>query len=125
MGCPSIAPSTGPGPRCSQLRHAVHVSQDHPGVLPDVICEHGKVWNVPKHKLEVDLVGWSSCVTWSIHDVFHAPHSEGSDANGGMSWLDFFLLMFPPCAIRHVLTLTNVQLSKLDVQDDMDVGELM
>ena len=34
-------------------------------------------------------------------------------------------MMFPPHAMQHIVTLTNVQLCKMTSQDDMDIGEFM
>ena len=45
--------------------------------------------------------------------------------NGAMSCLDCFMLMFPPNATRHIVTLTNVQLGEQEGHDDVDIGELV
>ena len=121
MVMPQVALSTKCWPHC----HTTSVSENHPGVLPDYLSVHRKQWHHSEDALEVDINGWLSCAHLVCLGHICATHTEGSDVYGGMSCLDFFLMMFPPHAMQHIVTLTNVQLCKMTSQDDMDIGEFM
>lgn len=84
----------------------------------------GTVWNIDEDAVQMDANGCASSATWSIHDAFCMADLAGSDMNSGMSQMDCLMLLFPPAAVCHIVTLTNVQLFTMQGQDDMDVGEL-
>lgn len=88
------------------------------------IYAHGIGWTQNKDACDVELNGRRVDYDWSMRDYHQNVFRRYSDTAQRLSRLDYFFMMFPPSAIRHIITLTNVRLGK-DGQDDIDVGELV
>ena len=73
---------------------------------------------------DMDTNGSRLTIPWVIKDGFRNHHSEGGDAGGQLSRLDYFLMMFPPDALCHIITLTNTQLSKRNL-DEINVAKFL
>ena len=73
---------------------------------------------------DLDTNGSCPTIPWCIKDGFHNHHTEGSNTGTQLSRLDYFLMMFPPESLRHIVTLTNAQLAKCNL-DEMDVAEFL
>ena len=82
----------------------------------------GLTWNIDNDSIQMDMNNRASNATWSTRDIFHTTHLVGSDANGEMSCMDCLMPMLTPLAVRHIVTLTNVKLSQMQGQDDVNVG---
>ena len=84
---------------------------------------HNTEWTT-EAEFDMETNGSRPTIPWVIKDGFCNHHTEGGDTGGQLSRLDYFLMMFPPDALRHIITLTNAQLSKRNL-DEMDVAEFL
>ena len=84
---------------------------------------HNTEWTT-EAEFDMETNGSRPTIPWVIKDGFRNHHTEGGDTGGQLSRLDYFLMMFPPDALRHIITLTNAQLSKRNL-DEMDVAEFL
>jgi hypothetical protein len=89
-----------------------------------VVTVNGIDWSIDETACRVELNGRRIDYEWSMKDVHGNLFRQFSDTTKKLSRLDYFLMMFPPSAIRHMTTLTNIELDKMG-ESDMDFGELI
>ena len=125
----SIGPESAPNPNITNpsgtvLQPSTTTAAEPSTVTDTLVFSHGTAWVSDPIMCEVDQNGTLPKTEWAIKDPLHHSHRAGGDVSQRLSRLDYFQLMFPPNAMRHIVTLTNVQLGKME-WDDCDIGEII